>query len=298
MKMKQFIRSTRSLLAVGAMVVTAAAGARAQYRVVELNVPGASATTATGINNDNVVVGMYGDAAGTHTFTYNPKTHVYTYPIEDPKAPDQTYSTSINTSGTITGYYWTPPGSYVGMVDQNGTFSDFNVSGCFNNVVSGINDGVETAGYCEYRASDNTLHYEGWANFFSPVVFQCSGAIDTSVFAVNNNGATVGTYDSNSMGPIHGFLGGYGCSQTIDYSGAFITALTGINDNTTILGYWSGFDGPSAAFLYNNGTFTDITIPKAKKGVLTGKINNNNWFVGNYFDREGVEHAFYAKPAR
>jgi hypothetical protein len=296
--MIKFVNNMRTMIAMAALVISTAAAASAQYRIVELNVPGGTGTNATGINNDNVVVGTYGDANGTHAFTYNPKTRVYSYPIEDPKAPNQTMATAINTGGNIVGYYWTPPGSYVGMYDAAGAFNDFNMTGCFNTVVSGLNDGVETVGYCEYRASDNTIHYESWINFFGPFSFQCPGAIDTTTYAVNNNDDVVGSWDSNSMGPIHGFMGGFGCGTTIDYPNAFLTTLTGINDNSTILGHWSQFSGPSSAFLYNNGTFTDITILKAKKGVITGQINNNGWWVGTYFDHLGAAHTFYASPKR
>lgn len=296
--MKKLMCNARIMLAMAATVILTSAAANAGYKFVQLKVPGASATSATGINNNNLVVGTYSDSAGSHAFTYDPKTKVYTYPIDDPKAPDQTNANSINTSGNIVGYYWAA-GSLVGMLDQGDSFYDFNMQGCINTVMAGNNDGNETVGYCQYlNPNDGLYHYEAWINVFDSFTYQCPGAVDTSAFAFNNNGEVVGIFDSNSMGPIQGFLGGFGtCTQTINYPNAFLTYLTGINDSGTILGHASGFSGPSTAFLYANGQFTTITPPlAAKQGMITGQINNKGWFVGTYYDQHGLGHTFFAKP--
>jgi probable HAF family extracellular repeat protein len=299
MNMKKLMCNARTMIAMAATLISTNAAANAAYKFVQLNVPGASYTSANGISNDNVVVGTYSDAAGSHAFTYDIKTKAYTYPIGDPKGPNGTAANSINTSGNIVGAYTSVQGQDSGMLDQGGSFYDFNMTGCLNTVMTGNNDGNETVGYCEYQSPvDQTYHFEAWVNVFGAFTFQCPGAIDTSAFAFNNNGEVVGLFDTNSMGPIHGFLAGYGtCSQTIDYPGAFLTVLTGINDAGTILGHWSTFDGPSSAFLYYNGTFTDIVAPPAaKKGITTGQINNKGWFVGTFYDHLGTGHTFYARP--
>jgi hypothetical protein len=300
MNMKLPMSNVRTVIAMAAILISASAARAQNYTYHVLNVPGASSTTATGINNENMVVGTYTDATGTHGFIYSPAGKYYVYPINDPKGPNDSATLSMNNSLYIVGSY-SPGQGQTAMIDQGGTFYDIAVNGCFNAEGTGISDGNVTVGNCEYQTPDNVVHSEAWVTFFGTNTYLCPGAVDTFVNAVNNNLQTVGTWDASNMGPIHGFVGSvgsFGSCQTLDYPNAFITNLTGVNDSGTIIGNQrGGFTGNDAAFLYVNGSFIDIVPPlRAKKGMITGQINNNGWFVGTYFDRYSASHTFYAKP--
>ena len=165
----------------------------------------------------------------------------------------------------------------------------------------GVNDAGQTVGTCEYfNPVDNTYDYESWVSFFGPYTFSCPTAVDTMANAINNGGEVVGSFDANSMGPTVGFVASYGnCSgNPINHPGASATVLTGVNDSGTVVGFWSAGNHPKA-FLYSTATgeFTDIPLPfKSWKGMMTGQINNNGWFVGAFFDRYQRPHAFLAAP--
>jgi probable HAF family extracellular repeat protein len=77
-----------------------------------INYPGASGTQALGINNGNVIVGMYTDSAGTHGFSYSGGNYTA---INYPGA-SATEATGINNSGVIVGTYEDASGNYHGFM--------------------------------------------------------------------------------------------------------------------------------------------------------------------------------------
>jgi ABC-type glycerol-3-phosphate transport system substrate-binding protein len=80
-------------------------------------------TYPTGINNNDEVVGYFGDATGAHGFA--DVGGVFTT-IDDPLAiPGTTYAQGVNNSGAITGYFSMGQSVY-GFLDVNGVFTTIN----------------------------------------------------------------------------------------------------------------------------------------------------------------------------
>ena len=81
-------------------VLMALGTAYADYTYTTLNVPGASATSAYGINNAGTIVGFYGDASGEHGYSLSNGT----YTTLNVPGSTQTLAWGINDAGTIVGY--------------------------------------------------------------------------------------------------------------------------------------------------------------------------------------------------
>jgi len=82
-------------------------------------VPGASATNAFGLNDNDTVVGTYtvgtGANAATHGFIWRPGGHL-TLNVDDPKGVGTTFLNGINNEGDIVGFYTDTAGNTDGLV--------------------------------------------------------------------------------------------------------------------------------------------------------------------------------------
>jgi len=294
--MKTFSIGVRHIVAVAIIAISTSAVASAQYKFVELKVPGAKRTQALGINN-NLVTGAYSDSTGTtYGFTYDPGTGTWLYPISDPKGIT-TYVNSSDKSGQLVGSYVPAAGGSNGMVMQpTGSFSDVTPNGCDNSVtVTGINDGPYSTmgGYC----GNSQGAVIAWESYPANLAFSCSGSVYTEANAINNWALMAGSFARPHEQVTHGFVSTDqgGCTQ-VNYPGAVQTQLAGINDTGTITGnYWQKLGGQFHGFVLTGSTFASVDVPKAKATSL-GQVNNNNWFVGGYADSKDHGHAFYAMP--
>ena len=120
--------------------------------VTYLTAPGASSTSANGINNANDVVGSYYDGQ-THGFLYRNGT----YTTVDAPGATKTVAVGINNAGQIVGWYVDATGHTHGFVDTGGVFTTiddpFGANGTF---VHGINDMGEIVG--RYIDAANVQH--------------------------------------------------------------------------------------------------------------------------------------------
>jgi hypothetical protein len=89
-----------------------------------------------GVNNSNIAVGFYVDAAGvTHGYTYTIASMGFSAPINDPNAGTAmgqgTTATAINNNGTleIAGFYVDAGGVTHGFVDLGGVFTTIDPTG-------------------------------------------------------------------------------------------------------------------------------------------------------------------------
>jgi hypothetical protein len=297
--MTKLTMNARTMFVMAAIAISTSAAASAQYKFVNISVPGSTWTMASGINNNNEIAGSYGTASGTYGFTYNPGNNSWHYPITDPKGSGYTHANSINIAGTVVGYYWTPPGRNVGMIDQPaGTFNDVLPAGCTENVVvTGINDQGTLSGYCQTTNSEEQLQTVAWSGYPTNVVFSCYDSTDTQAWAVNNLLLTVGSFTSSDGMTSSGFIAtDQGTCTVVNYPDAAYTVLSGINDKGIITGsYWPSASGAAHGFVLTGSTFASVDVPGSVETGL-GQVNNNGWLVGSYFDHKKVSHTFYAIP--
>jgi probable HAF family extracellular repeat protein len=114
-----------------------------------LDVPGASACSATGINDRGQVVGFYEDAAGVHGFLSDGET-IVPIDVSDTDA-SSTSALGVNNDGDIVGMYQDGSGTH-GFILKQQIFSSIDVPGAVQTVVLGINRRGQIAGFY----SDNT----------------------------------------------------------------------------------------------------------------------------------------------
>jgi hypothetical protein len=158
-----------------------------------------------GVNNSNIAVGFYTDAAGTaHGYTYNITASTFTANINDPNAgPMGTTAAAINNSGEIAGFYVDAAGVFHGFVDNGGAFTTIDPTGAQSTVLLGLNDnGLAVGDYVDAGGVQHGLLYNLANNKFlnedDP-----SGVGATTINGINDANQLVGFYvnaNDNTIG--------------------------------------------------------------------------------------------------
>jgi uncharacterized membrane protein len=177
-----------------------------------IRVPGAEQAGASGINNQGVIVGTYGDAVGGfHAFIYQATTK--TMITLDVPGASVTTASGINKNGHIVGsfddmhhattYGWL-------YVDDVFTTIDAPCGGESTNIAD-INAAGLMAVAC-FTGDGGTFSYAFDGTTFTPL--EVPGAFVTQVSRLNNAGQFVGWY-SDQDGKDHGFIAAPSASAAI-----------------------------------------------------------------------------------
>jgi uncharacterized membrane protein len=209
-----------ALLALLALNLVALSSGAFALTFTPIDVPGASATAAWGINAAGRIVGLYVDNDGAeHGFLLDKGT----FTTIDVPGASATAAFGINAAGRIVGAYDDMSGAEHGfLLDKEGTFTPIDVPGATFTAAIGINaagriDDDESAH--EIPQETHARGHDGEREFDE----QHSGHRERE-FEI----AVVGVYDDNS-GAEHGFLLDKGTFTPIDVPGALFTAAIGIN---------------------------------------------------------------------
>ncbi len=156
---------------------------------------------AFALNSQNVVVGVYRDAASTrHGFIWS-KGAFTTIDHPDAAAPLGTSAIGINDPGEVVGTYVDADGDRHGFVlSKKGVYVTLDVPGALFTVAQGINNRGDIAGL--YLGEDLTTH--GFV--LSEAGFTAVDVPDsdwTEVYSINAQGEIVGAYEDSSG--VHGF---------------------------------------------------------------------------------------------
>jgi len=113
------------------------------------------------------------------------------------------------------------------------------------------------------------------------------GALLTMPNAINNNNVIVGSYFDASSNE-HGFIYQHGAFTPVNFPGATVTEIRGINDAGDIVGVYQT-SGPLNfhGFLRHKGKFMKINAPTAQFGTRAFAINDTGTIVGSYDDAHG-----------
>lgn len=149
----------------------------------------------------------------------------------------------------------------------------------------GVQTRLGAAAWILTIVSGDAASAAGLTNFVS---FDVPGAAWTRAWDVNDAGVVVGIY-KDSVGVRHGFRRSAGGTiTTVDYPGASLTSLLGLNDNVNADGlpdqvgrYESG--GVDHGFLLSNGQFYSIDPPGSVDTQCHG-INAAGQIVGRFWD--------------
>jgi hypothetical protein len=119
---------------------------------------------------------------------------------------------------------------------------------------------------------------------YTPLTMTISGTTFNSFypFGINRWGTIVGMY-RDSSGTMHGFKRfSNGQAVALNYPGSAETVANGINDNGTIVGYYSKQLAPNEwkhGFIYNNGSWASLSYPDSKIQTTLQGISNANLIV-------------------
>jgi probable HAF family extracellular repeat protein len=246
-----------------------------------IDYPGATSTSAWGINNRGDVVGVYSLPDRTaHGFLW--RGGLLTT-IDFPGATS-TDAWGINGRGDIVGDY-TVDGVTHSFVLTEGRFVTVEVPGATLTSLAGINLGNELAGV--YNSTDKSSHT---VMIKGQLTINCDypGGAITQGNGVNDAGDLVGNY--TMAGVTHGFLRSKGQFTSFDFPNAAFTGAYGISNAGDIVGRYRDAAGDTHGYVYSGGKFTNIDIPGATQTAVSA-INSVGDFVGRYTSG-GVSHAF------
>ena len=189
-----------------------------------------------------------------------------------------TEASGINDAGQIVGTYTDTAGIAHGFMYHNGVYTRMDYPSTAHNYAFGINDQGDLVGsYSEvmprgpYHASLRTA-----AGVWSPFDFPGN---ETDGRAINTQGDIVGIYNAGYGTPDHGFLKVGDNYTSIDYPGASLTYVFGLNDARWVTGTYRDGQGLLKGFVWKDGVYTAITYPGATETYIGG-INNANAMVG------------------
>lgn len=166
----------------------------------EVNHPGGPTTglftdQLLGVNNSNIAVGFYVDAAGaTHGYTYNIGTMAFSGNIDDPNGVGATTATAINNAGEIAGFYTGADNAMHGFIDNNGTFTTIDPTGSMATMLLGLNDnGLAVGTYTDAAGVMHGLLYDLLNNTFQNID-DPFGIGTTTINGINDLNDLVGFY--------------------------------------------------------------------------------------------------------
>ena len=234
-----------------------------------IDYPGALSTFPYAINNAGDIVGYRVDVSGLPGGGYRGFL-VKGGTFSDFNYPGHmnTMSVRISNEGVIFGCYHDTDtmGTMHGMMFKDGSFSDLSMQASMNN--AGSSDGSLVAG--RYFDMETGLSHSYIASNGVVAPFEFPFSIDNSVWDMNANGEVVGLYTDYAK-KVHGFvfrlddsvmtfgvnpqfgLNGSFSFTTIDYPGAIVTRVVGINGHGDVVGSYVDGTGKTHAFFLGRG---------------------------------------------
>lgn len=275
------------------VVVCQLSAESANYSLVTFDAPGSVfGTHATGINNQNYIVGYYEDAQGNgQGFLRDPSGALTS--IKVPGA-SSTLPEGINDSGVISGIYYNG-GAFGFIRDVAGNFTSFNVPGeeapgtegfGINNQNQILVYSQSIAGPSWVRSSDGTSYAQ----------ISVPGSNYTVGFGINDSGQTVG----GAVGGIFKTAPFLIEADHVQYSILNVPGATegatahDINNLGDIVGIGLSTSGNIPFIRHPDGAFEIPQVPGENFQEVNG-INDNGWIVGFVSDAAGA-HAFFAQP--
>lgn len=187
-----------------------------------------------------------------------------------------TEAAGINDAGQVVGTYTDAAGIAHGFLYQNGVYTQVDYPSTAHNYAFGINDQGHIVGSFSAGAPRGPYHASlraggVWSEYDFP-------GNETDGRAINTAGDIVGIYNAGYGTPDHGFLKVGETYTSIDYPGASLTYVFGLNDAGYISGTYRDALGLKG-FLYANGAYSSVSYPNASETYIGG-INNANAMVG------------------
>jgi hypothetical protein len=265
-----------------ATVIALTCGSSAQvtpvYTFTTIDVPGASATYAYGINDLGFVSGWANGPNGPEGFV---------------RAADGTFTTfTAPGGGTITAYGINDSDLVVGpccsgayILSADGTsFTTFAVPGG-SATAYGINTAGAVVGYGDFDGVGFLRSADGTS--FTSI----DDGSRTVALGINNNNQIVG-YDAGQYAFLRNADGTF---MNFNFPATDSTVATGINDSGEIVGFYGNGDNDGFVRL-PDGTMFTLDDPLATNVDQISAINDAGDLAGLYQDPSGMYHGFIATP--
>ena len=196
----------------------------------------------------------------------------------------ETYPSSINKSGTVTGFYADANGGHGFLRDLAGYFVTFDAPASQNIYPSSINSAGAVAGNFTDTSQHGFLRTAGgqWITFDVPGTFPNSSQ---NPICINDAGTIAGPYFTGTE--FYGFIrAADGKLTRISYPESTYTYAAGINGGGTVIGIYNDASFNSHGFLRApDGTWHSYDVPGDNFGFFPPalSINNSGEVVGSYF---------------
>ena len=308
-------------LAIPLFFLAAISASQAQLTYAKLDVPGAVATEARGVNNLGEIVGFYKTVACKDYDITVPNCAVKGFKFVNNAfvtlmVPNSisTAIMGVNDNGDLVGFYRKPDGTRHGFVWwHTNVIKTLDFPGShFTSVAIGINKGGKVVGGLWSIGSTGTFASGGfvWGNgTFSTMNFGTQGCTNcTSLNGISNAGNISGQAFRSSFW--NGVFKQGSDNDFFKYKSGD-TRFTGVNDKDDILGIAAGAtigfyaqnieagEGTADA-TETNPTYTVLQFPgnsSASPATIPFGINNVRGIVGAYWDPAGKQHGFLAKAS-
>jgi len=146
-----------------------------------------------GVNDHNIAVGFYNDAAGhSHGYTYNINSGTFSADINDPNAVS-TVSAAINNLGGIAGFYTDAQGAIHGFLNHNNHFTTVDAPGASETELLGINDFGVAVGFDMVNGAMHGITFDSHTGKFTTLDAP-NGIGTTTLNGINDLGQIVGFY--------------------------------------------------------------------------------------------------------
>jgi len=256
------------------------------YVLTTVDVPGASSTRITSINDEGQLLAFAG--ANFTPLVY--QSGVYS-PLPPAPGGGLLTPTGISDSGQITGSL-----NAGGFLLSGTTYTTFTVPGSSGSEANNISaSGLVTGDYNSSGAPEQGYVYNPATSTFTSV--SVPGAFATSAWGVDAAGDVTGWYVSASSGKNIGFLLHNGTYSSFQISGALDTLPQAMNSGGLIAGVSLSSDFSETAFVGSPSSGFQILNVAGSTGIVGQSINNFGQVSGFYMDAAGVDHGFIATPA-
>jgi probable HAF family extracellular repeat protein len=267
----------KAVLMLAIFLIASAPLALAQGTYTQIDVPGAVATNANGIDVAGHVTGIYVDSDNrAHGFLLN----AGVYATIDYPAASFTYLFNINNRGQVVG--WADSGTGFVYSIPTHEFTEIAYPGAPDTFPTAINDAGVIGG--AYALNGDRLGFALTGSTYRHI--GVNGSLYSWVMGVSGSSEFVGPMNDTN------FIFSQGKYQVLNFKDLTSAVVTGIRpDDKAIVGYYY----PAIGFLYQEGTVTTLQFPESS-GTYPSSINDSGKVVGFFFDAEGNQHGFTWTP--
>ena len=297
---------SKLLLATASFILPALAQGQAATYVPIALPNGATAITAFGINNSNIVAGDYTDSAGVQHGFYGPPdgSNYKTFDYKG-NGVSGTQPRGISDDGAIAGFALAS-GFTIGeefFRSPGGRIKTFTINGApMDGVAQGMNiRDVNMGDY--FDTSGNRVGYKGDHGIYrKDFPLHIQGALQNSPRQPNNPPVTaVAGYFIDKDGGEHGFVQrGVSLLEVIDYTGdpnATLTVLEGINDQMHVSGQWDDSSGNPHAFQLDTTTGNFTVLDPGDGSTFQQAWGLNNSDLEGLSTSNGTSYIYCPLPA-